>query len=98
MLFRSLAEIMQQAQNPLSVPLKREPLAKQAYPKRDPFQKAPTLWSQVQPLDPEATPATSSDQNDESLSEPILRVTAILVQGERRFAVMLIDRTLVIST
>jgi hypothetical protein len=84
----SLEEITQQAQNPVSIALKREPSPKKTYPERDPFQGVAALRLQVLELEPKAMAATSSDEMDTSPLEPTLRVTAILVQGERRFAVI----------
>jgi hypothetical protein len=81
-------EIAQQAQSPLSVAFSREPLPKRVYPARDPFQTARALRQPVWEIEPTLTPPTSPDELDASLPEPALRVTAILVQGERRFAVI----------
>jgi len=81
-------EIAQQAQSPLTVALNREPLPKRAYLERDPFRGAPAVRQPVRETEPKSTPSTSPDELDASPPETPLRVTAILVQGERRFAVI----------
>jgi len=84
----SLEEIAQQAQKPLSAALKGALSPKSPYPERDPFQGSLALRQQVREIEPQSTPPAPTADPDVSTPEPSLRVTAILVQGERRFAVI----------
>ena len=82
----SLEEITQQAQSPLLIKTKQEALPKKFYPARDPFQSVPVIRPAVRELKPDLTSLGS--EREVAPPDPVTRVTAILVQGERRLAVV----------
>jgi hypothetical protein len=82
-----MPEIAQQAQNPLSLSLAGDRTTQRVYPERDPFREAPT--ARVQPWQSKVGESPPSSPEKTSLpDEPSLKVTAILVEGDRRIALV----------